>query len=85
MGMQNSGWQSAGARLEDLSNIWPFSEGAPISRASLLATASPSAAQAQFADEPDHLRPFRPDPQQRRRYYGHRNREHLGRSRRQRR
>ena len=48
MGMQNNGWQSAGARLEDLSNIWTFSGGAPISRASLLATASPSAAQAQF-------------------------------------
>ena len=49
MGMQNSGWRSAGARLvEDLSNIWTFSGGAPISRASLLATASPSAAQAQF-------------------------------------
>ncbi len=48
MGMQNSGWQSAGARLEDLSNIWPLSGGAPISRASLLGTASPSAAQAQF-------------------------------------
>ncbi len=47
MGMQNSGWQSAGARLEDLSNISIFSGGAPISRASLLATAS-SAAQAQF-------------------------------------
>ena len=46
MGMQNNGWQSVGARLEDLSNIWPFSVGAPISRASLLATASPSAAQA---------------------------------------
>ena len=25
MGMQNSGWRSAGAPLEDLSNIWPFS------------------------------------------------------------
>ena len=49
MGMQNSGWRSAGARqVEDLSNIWTFSGGAPISRASLLATASPSAAQAQF-------------------------------------
>ena len=48
MGMQNSGWRSAGARLEDLSNISTFSGGAPISRASLLATASPSAAQAQF-------------------------------------
>ncbi len=48
MGMQNNSRQSAGARLEDLSNIWPFSAGAPISRASLLATASPSAAQAQF-------------------------------------
>ena len=49
MGVQNSGWQSAGARqVEDLSNIWTFSGGAPISRASLLATASPSAAQAQF-------------------------------------
>ncbi len=48
MGMQKSGWQSVGARLEDLSSIWPFSGGAPISRASLLAAASPSAAQAQF-------------------------------------
>ena len=48
MGMQNSGWQSAGARLEDLSDILTFSGGAPISRASLLATASPSAVQAQF-------------------------------------
>ena len=49
MGMQNSGWQSAGARqVEDLSDIWTFSGGAPISRASLLATVSPSAAQAQF-------------------------------------
>ena len=49
MGMQKSGWRSAGARqVEDLSNIWTFSGGAPISRASLLATASPSAAQAQF-------------------------------------
>ena len=49
MGMQKSGWRSAGARLvEDLSNIGTFSGDAPISRASLLATASPSAAQAQF-------------------------------------
>jgi hypothetical protein len=49
MGMQNSGWQSAGAgQVEDLSDIWTFGGGAPISRASLLATASPSAAQAQF-------------------------------------
>jgi hypothetical protein len=49
MGMQKSGWRSAGARqIEDPSNIWTFSGGAPISRASLLATASPSAAQAQF-------------------------------------
>src|SRR5271166_3699635 len=49
MGVQNSGWQSAGARVvDDLSDIWTFSGGAPISRASLLATASPSAAQAQF-------------------------------------
>ncbi len=41
MGMQNGGWQSAGARqVEDLSNIWTFSGGAPISRASLLAGAS---------------------------------------------
>ena len=49
MGMQNRGWRSAGARLvEDLSNIWTFSGGAPISRDFLLATASPSATQAQF-------------------------------------
>ena len=49
MGMQKSGWRSARARLvEDLSNIWTLSGGARISRASLLATASPSAAQAQF-------------------------------------
>ncbi len=48
MGMQNSGWQGAGARLEDLSNISTFSGGAGIWRASLLATASPSAAQAQL-------------------------------------
>ena len=27
MGMQNSGWRSAGARLEDLSNIWTFELG----------------------------------------------------------
>ena len=48
MGMQKSGWQSAGAlQVDDLSNIWTFSGGARISRASLLATASPSAAQAQ--------------------------------------
>ena len=49
MDMQKSGWRSSRARLvENLSNIWTFSGGAPISRASLLATASPSAAQAQF-------------------------------------
>ncbi len=49
MGMQNSGWRSAGARLvEDPSDIWTFSGGAPISRASLLATASPSAVQTHF-------------------------------------
>ena len=48
MGMQNSGWRSVGARLEDLSDIWTFSGGARISRAALLATASPSAAQAQL-------------------------------------
>ena len=47
--MQHNGWRSAGARqVEDLSDIWTFSGGAQISRASLLATASPSAAQAQF-------------------------------------
>jgi hypothetical protein len=49
MGMQKSSWRSAGARqVEDLSNIGTFSGGARIWRASLLATASPSAAQAQF-------------------------------------
>jgi len=49
MGMQKSGWRSAGARqVEDLSDIWTFGGGARIWRASLLATASPCAAQAQF-------------------------------------
>jgi hypothetical protein len=40
--------ERARSPVVDLSNIWTFSGGAPISRASLLATASPSAAQAQF-------------------------------------
>ncbi len=41
MGVQISGWQSAGApQVEDLSNISTFSGGRRISRASLLAGAS---------------------------------------------
>jgi hypothetical protein len=49
MGVRTSDWQSAGAgQVEDLSDILTFGGGAPISRDFLLATASPSAAQARF-------------------------------------
>ena len=48
MGMQNNGGRARALARRSLSNISPFCGGTPISRASLLATASLSAAQAQF-------------------------------------
>ena len=45
MGVQKSGWQSAGAgQIEDLANIWTFSGDAPTA----FCSRSPSAAQTQF-------------------------------------
>jgi hypothetical protein len=50
MGGQKSGWRSAGARqVEDLSDISTVSGDAWISRASLPAGVSPSAARTQFS------------------------------------
>ena len=58
MGMQNSGWQSAGARLEDLSNIWTFSGGAPdFARFAARHRFAERGASSVRRDEPDHLRP----------------------------